>query len=1150
MAEFIKSERNIRKLLAEKTYNLRELACINELSSIINLGKSIDETLQNIVYKIPESMENPQNFGATIIYDKQEYKSSDFKTVKVSIYSKFTAIDDTRGKVILYNLHEPGKEKVFGHEEERFLSSVSSLIAEYINSFRARQVLKFPDRKQAGATNDEHKRRKLSTQQLLQKFLDRHNSERNLFHELMPFKVKEVLLIANLYDAYIIEGEGRFSDHILGEYHQMNLTVMPRVTGVSSEKEALKRLGRRHFDIIIIMVGVDKQTPLKISERISRDYPYIPTYLLLNNNGDIAGLKEIQKENLLPSNLFVWNGDSKVFFAMLKLLEDLVNVDNDVRLGVTKVILLVEDNPIFYSKYLSILYSLVLEQTRELIEDVSKDDLYKVLKLRARPKIVLAKTYEEAVDVIRNLGDFLLCVISDVSFPRKGELSKTAGFDLIRHVRKKFENLPLVLQSSEPKNENKARELNVHFMNKNSETLLQDLRSFIKIHLGFGNFVYRDPEGKQIAVARSMEEFENYLRTIPEESLVYHAMKNQFSMWLMARGEFDIAKLIYPLRIQDFHNLNEMREVMIEILRERVRDRDRGKILQFNESAILDESNIVSMAAGSLGGKGRGLAFVNTLIYNFNFSNLIEGIHIRTPKTVIIGTDEFDQFMVNNKLYELVHEEKDYKLIQKYFLKAKLTPGLEKKLKTFLKLIWKPIAVRSSSLLEDSINQPFSGIFNTFLLPNNNANFNTRFRQTANAIKMVYASIYSDDARSYFEAVNFKVEDEQMAIVLQEVVGQQHSKYFYPHISGTAQSHNFYPYAHMKPEEGFALAALGLGHYVVEGDKSFRFSPTYPQLEINTSKYLFKNSQTWFYAIDLAREKLDLRKGDLAGLIKLDVLESEKHKTLNHLASVYLQENDRMEPGLEKAGPRILNFSNILKYNYIPLAQTISVLLDVVKEAFGSPVEIEYAVDLNKDDDGKASFYLLQVKPLLGAEADYKIDLKTIDRKKIILYAKKSMGNGKIQDINDIIYVKPDKFDRTKTEQMAKEIEELNNIMVRDKTKYVLMGPGRWGTRDKFIGIPVNWPQISNAKVIVEMSLKDFPLDASLGSHFFHNVTSMNVGYFSVNHTSKNDFIMWDILEKQEVVRETEYFKHVCFCPGLEILMDGKKRTSLIRFKE
>ncbi|MEA1896542.1 MAG: PEP/pyruvate-binding domain-containing protein, partial [Bacteroidota bacterium] len=557
-----------------------------------------------------------------------------------------------------------------------------------------------------------------------------------------------------------------------------------------------------------------------------------------------------------------------------------------------------------------------------------------------------------------------------------------------------------------------------------------------------------------------------------------------------------------------------------------------------------------SMAAGSLGGKGRGLAFVNTLIYNFNFSNLIEGIHIRTPKTVIIGTDEFDQFMVNNKLYDLVHEERNYKLIQKYFLKAKLTPGLEKKLKTFLKLIYKPIAVRSSSLLEDSINQPFSGIFNTFLLPNNNVNFNTRFRQTANAIKMVYASIYSDDARSYFEAVNFKVEDEQMAIVLQEVVGRQHDKYFYPHISGTAQSHNFYPYAHMKPVEGFALAALGLGHYVVEGDKSFRFSPAYPELEINTSKYLFKNSQTWFYAIDLAREKINLRKGDLAGLIKLDVSEAEKHKTLNHLASVYFQENDRLEPGLEKAGPRILNFSNILKYSYIPLAQTISVLLDVVKEAFGSPVEIEYAVDLNKDDDGKASFYLLQVKPLLGAATDYRIDLKTLDPNKIILYAKKSMGNGKIQDINDIIYVKPDKFNRTKTEQMAKEIEELNNLMVRDNTKYVLMGPGRWGTRDKFIGIPVNWPQISNAKVIVEMSLKDFPLDASLGSHFFHNVTSMNVGYFSVNHTSKNDFIMWDILEKQEVVRETEYFKHVCFCPGLEILMDGKKRTSIIMFND
>ncbi len=1144
MTDFFRSDKDIASLLAEKTQNLRELACINGINAIISLGKGIDVSLQKLVEKIPESMAEPEKFGASIKYLHKEYKSGNFEASEYSISKSFSTIDDSTGLVSIYNLSDPLKQKAFGHEEKRFLSSLASLITEYLNSYRAREVFR-PDEeiiKEGGS-------RKLTTQQLLQKFLDRHNSERNLFHELMPFKVKEVLLIANLYDAYIIEGEGRFSDHILGEYHQMNLTVMPRVTGVSSGQEALKRLSRKHFDIIIIMVGVDKQTPVNISARISKDYPYIPTYLLTNNNSDIAGLRETQKSGQLPPNLFVWNGDSKVFFAMLKLLEDMVNVGNDTRLGVTRVILLVEDDPIYYSKYLSILYSLVLEQTRELIEDVSKDDLYKVLKLRARPKILLAKTYEEALDIIKNLGDFLLCVISDIRFPRNGKPSKTAGFELIKYVRSIHDNLPLVLQSSDSANEQRANELGIHFINKNSETLLQDLRSYIKIHLGFGHFIYRNKQGKKIAVARSMEEFEEYLSTIPDESFGYHAVKNQFSMWLMARGESEIARLLYPLNIKDFKSISELREVIIEILRQRSREADKGKVLKFNESAILDESNIVSMASGSLGGKGRGLAFVNTLIYTFNFSRLIDNIHIRTPRTVIIGTDEFDIFMNDNDLYDLLQEEKDYSVIQKYFLRAKLSKSLLGKLRIFLKLIKRPVAVRSSSLLEDSINQPFSGIFNTFLLPNNSPSFNTRLRHVSNAIKMVYASIYSDHARGYFEAVSFNAEDEKMAIVLQEVVGRQHGSYFYPHISGTAQSHNYYPYAHMKPDEGFALAALGLGHYVVGGGKAYRFSPTYPLLDINTAQYLLKNSQTWFYAIDMENEKLNFRKGDIAGLKKLELAEAEKHGTLKHLASVYIANDDRIEPGTDKAGPRLLNFANILKYDYAPLAKTINILLDVVKEAFGSPVEIEYAVDLTRDSEGKVSFYLLQVKPLIGAEANFTINMKSIDHDKVILYAEKSMGNGKVNDVSDVIYVKPGKFDKTRTEQMAAEIEQLNSEMIREKKKYVLIAPGRWGTRDRFIGIPVAWPQICNARAIVEMSLEGFPLDASLGSHFFHNVTTMNVGYFSVDHASPADYIKWEVLEKQEVLGETNFFKHIRFKKGLEILMDGKKRTSLIRMK-
>jgi hypothetical protein len=543
-------------------------------------------------------------------------------------------------------------------------------------------------------------------------------------------------------------------------------------------------------------------------------------------------------------------------------------------------------------------------------------------------------------------------------------------------------------------------------------------------------------------------------------------MKNHFSMWLMARGEVKIAKAISPLKVSDFKSLNELRDLIVQIIKQRRLEKNRGMIVGFDEASILDEQNIVSMGSGSLGGKGRGLAFISTLIYNFNFSNLIPDIKIRTPITVIIGTDEFDQFLEDNQLFDIINTEKDYNLIQKHFLAGRLSFDLRNKLRIFLKLIDKPIAIRSSSLLEDSVNQPFSGIFNTFLLPNNSDSFKTRFKQAENAIKMVYASIYSDSARDYLKAVNYKSEDEKMGIIIQEVVGHSYGKYFYPHISGTAQSRNYYPYAHMKPEEGFALAALGLGHYVVEGERAYRFSPVYPNLEINTPKYLFKNSQLWFYAVDLSQEKIDFRKGDLAGLRKLDISSAEKHGTLKHLVSVYDMQNDIFTPGLDKPGPRIINFANILKYNYIPLAQTINIILDIVKEALGTPVEIEYAVDLKKDKEGKASFYLLQVKPLLGVDTDFKVDFKTIPKEKIILSAEKSMGNGRINDIKDIIYIVPERFDKLKTTEMAEEIGQLNAKMVKSGRKYILMGPGRWGTRDKFIGIPVVWPQISNARVI------------------------------------------------------------------------------------
>ena len=1136
------------RLLHEQRERLKELGCINQTTYILKEGKPIEETLQQIALLLPAAWQYPEYTVARISFMKKEFESLEFRETNWKMVQEFNTIDEETGTIEIFYTKEFREEHEgpFLKEERDLILNIASLITGYINSYKARDIIRIsgvPKKEEEDISN-------ISSKKLLQKFLDRHNAERDVFHDLQPFKVKEILLVANLYDAYSIEGEGRFADHILGEYYQMSLTSIPRVTGVSSEEEAFNRLKARHYDMVIIMIGVDKESPMGLCRKIKDKYPYLPTYLLLNNPTDMAYVKNQKAKKVPFDNYFVWTGESKVFFAMVSLLEDRVNVENDTQKGLTGVILLVEDSADYYSSYLPMLYNLVMAQTKNLIQDVSTDELYKVLKLRARPKILLASNWESAINIFNNYRNNLLCVISDMAFPRNEVMHEKAGFELIQHIKTHLPNLPTVLQSSDPENAKYAFTLKSNFINKNSESLLQDLKSFITYYLGFGHFVYRDNSGRQIAVAKSMKEFEAYLQTVPEDSLAYHAMKNHFSLWLMARGEVKIAKLINPIKVTDFKSLKELREFLLDIIRKRRQELNKGRVINFEESAAIDETNVVSLSAGSLGGKGRGLAFINTLIYSFELGRLIPGINIKTPVTAIIGTDEFDQFMERNHLWNLVKEEKDFDLIQKTFMESSLSYTLEKKLRVFLKKITKPLAVRSSSLFEDSMSQPFSGIFGTYLLPNNNPDPEIRIKHLSDAIKLVFASVYSKNARAYFEAINYKIELEKMAVVIQEVVGNRYDDAFYPHISGSAQSFNFYPVAHMTPKDGFAVTSLGLGQYVMEGNMAYRFSPAYPAIEIISQKDLYKNSQVWFYAVDLSKKDLNLLEGEIAGLKMLDISDAENHGTLNHIASVLNPDNDTINPGLDSPGPRVISFADILKYNYIPLAATLKTVLDVVTEACGTPVEIEFAVDLNRDETGNASFYLLQIKPLLGTGAGYNIDTETINEDDLVLLTRKSMGNGLIDGITDIIFIEPEKFDNKLTVEMADEIAATNEKMVKENRKYILIGPGRWGSRDRFLGIPVTWPQISRAKVIVEVSLPDFHPDASLGSHFFHNVTSMNVGYFSVNQNSDQDKINWEKIRKQQVVGKGEFFRHIRFEKPLLVRMDGKKGMAVISMNQ
>ena len=1147
-----RSEEDIQRLIAERKERLKELTCINRTTQIIRENLPVDQTLNQIVRILPVAWQYPEMTVARIRLEDKYFTSPGFRESKWKQSSRFTTFDNRTGEIQVYYLKEfrTLDEGPFLAEERHLIDNLASMVANYLNTQHARQFMEQRSEEEETIRKEISQVQKpgeVNSRMLLQKFLTKQNASRDIFHDLMPYKVKEILLVSTLYDAFSIEKEGRFAEHILGEYHQLNLTSMPRVTGVSSYEEAMEQLNSHHFDLVILMIGTDKQTPMTIAASVKQEYPYIPIYMLLNNDREVRSFKNINPSLRNVDKLFVWNGDSTVFFAMVKHLEDRVNVENDTQIGMVKVILLVEDSEIYYSRYLPLLYNIVLEQTKRIIDDVSTDDLFKVLRLRARPKILLASSYEEALEVVGKHKDDLLCLISDVKFPRDGQEDDHAGFTLVKALKEMVSDLPTVIQSSDVGNARRAFELKSNFINKNSETLHQDIRTFISHHLGFGNFVYKDSTGNKIAVAKSLKEFEDSIGTIPMESLVYHGKRNHFSLWLMARGELKIAKMIHPVKVSDFKTPQEFRNYLKHVIRKYRNESNIGKIINFEPSAVMDETNIVSMGSGALGGKGRGCAFINTLIYNLNFQELIPELNIRAPRTSIIGTDEFDIFMERNNLHEVIHQDLPFEEVRQIFSDASLSYNLEKKLKMLLKQVNRPLAIRSSSLMEDSTLQPFSGIFDTYLVANNDTSFNTRFKQMAQCIKLVYASIFSPHSRSYFEAINFKLEEEKMGVVIQEVVGTVHGNYYYPHVSGTAQSHNYYPIAHMEPEDGYALAALGLGHYVVSGEKSYRFSPVYPTLEVNSPMKLYKNSQVNFMALDMQSADVDfVQEGSDANLVRLTISQAEKDGVLKHLASVYDADNDRIEPGLSSVGPRILNFADILKYEYVPLAKTIQLILDVGKEALGSPVEIEYALDLDLAPNGKPSFHLLQIKPMHGTGTDFRVDVENLDEDRVVIFAEQSMGNGKIDDINDVVFVKREAFDKLKTKDIAAELEKFNRQMVEEKKEYVLIGPGRWGTADPYIGIPVNWSQISHARVIIETSMEDFPLDASLGSHFFHNVTSMNVGYFSIQHDSQTAYIRWEMLEEQEVIHESDYVKHVRFLRPVCILMDGTKRISAV----
>lgn len=976
--------------------------------------------------------------------------------------------------------------------------------------------------------------------------IHKYKTDNEIYHDLMEFRVREILLVATLYDAFILEQEDKLSEKIFGEYYQLNLSTAPRITSVSCSEEALDVIGKKHFDMVILTMRIDDMTPYELGRKIRDLKPSIPLLLLLNDNSDIRLVTDRWGRWNYFDKIFVWNGDAQIFLAMIKYTEDRINVIKDTRMGLVRVILLVEDSILYLSRYLPTLYSEIMKQTQRLIADEHLDEMKKLLRMRARPKVLVAETYEEALAIINLYEEYLLCVISDVKFPMAGMVDDLAGLKLIDHIQNKLKDLPTVLQSFDPAMAKQAEEKNAIFIDKNSDNLSRDLTDFIFRYLGFGDFIFRNNQGKKIGQAQSMEKFRRFLKTIPDESLVYHADRNHFSSWLMARGEIKIAKSLRPVRVSDFPTPEGLRNHLIDVCRRVHEEKTKGKIVIYDESIINEESYVIRMGEGSLGGKGRGMAFLNMLFQNLELSTTFPGVNIRIPPTSIIGTEEYDYFIEQNHFEKLLYEERDYLEVKKLALKGRLSPSLRKRLRIYLENIHYPISVRSSGLFEDSISQPFSGIYDTFLLPNCNPDINVRLRHVEGAIKLVYASVFSPAARSYFEAIDYKVSQEKMAVLIQEAVGNRYGNHYYPHFSGVTQSYNYYPVSYLKPEDGIAVIGFGFGKYVIDGEKAHRFCPKYPKLDFLTPDDQFKNSQTTFYAINMEENSLNLIGGDDASLLRLNISEAEEDGTLNYCVSVWDEQNNRMQVGFSYQGAKIVNFAYILKYDYFPLGSALKMVMEMIRSVMGTSVEIEFAVDLNKEGQGKPSLYILQIKPLLGNLEYYNLELAEINRDELFLYTEKAMGNGRINDLYDIIYVDPDSFDKTKTVEMAAELEKLNSAMKTKKRKYLLIGPGRWGSRDRWLGIPVLWSHISNARIIVEVELKDYRIDPSLGSHFFHNVTSMNIGYFDIPYGSHNNFIDWQWLKGQSEVSRYRYFIHVRLDEPLVAKMDGRKSISVI----
>lgn len=983
-----------------------------------------------------------------------------------------------------------------------------------------------------------------------QEIINAHDVNEFRFHDtpfvqLMNKRIYNVLFIASQYDMFILEDDGRVDEQIFNEYTSLNLRYPPRFSQVNNPEEAMKMLDANHFELVICMPNVDNNDFFELAKCIKAKHPQVPVVMLTPFSRTVNKLFE--KEDLSGVDyLFSWLGDSDLLLAIIKLVEDKMNVEDDVKTIGVQTILVVENSVRFYSSALPLLFKYVLRESREFSKEALNDHL-RMMRMRGRPKILLARNYEEAVDLYKKYGNNMLGMLCDVSFNREGVKDKLAGKKFIKWVRTFDKTIPVIMTSYETSNQAYAQELGAEFIDKNSQTFPHDVRRTIKENFGFGDFIIIDPDTKQeIFRIKNLKALQNTILKIPDKALYYHLSLNHFSRFFYSRAMFPVAEMLRKIDVAEYNSMDDARELIYEAIVQYRRMKNTGVVAIFEKDRFDKYSYFARIGEGSMGGKGRGLAFMGYITKKHQDLNAYSNLPVTIPKTVVLCTDIFDEFMEANNLYPIALSDISDEEILRHFLAAKLPKRLVADFLVFFEAVNNPIAIRSSSMLEDSHYQPFAGIFSTYMIPYVEDKFEM-IRMLSDAIKAVYASVYYIDTKSYLLATQNLIDQEKMAIVLQEVAGSRYNNHFYPTISGVARSINYYPLGDEKPEDGVIQIGLGLGKYIVEGNQGLRFSPLYPNkiLQLSTVESALKDTQTRFYALSMDSITQEFSVDDSFNFLKLNLKDAEADDSLRYISSTYDPNDMLIRDGYYPGGRKIISFAHILQHNMLPLPEILDKILKVCRNEMGREVEIEFAVDLKNQRE--ATFYLLQIRPIVDFKEVVSEDLSQINREEAILYSENALGHGSMTGVRDIVYVKTEGFTAANNSLIAREIEDLNKQFIHDDKNYVLVAPGRWGSSDPWLGIPIKWSHISQAKVIGEITLDQYRVDPSQGTHFFQNLTSLGVGYFTMNSFAEGGgFFDQEYLDKQPAIFETNFIRHITFENPFIIKINGKKKIGVV----